>query len=313
MNEEDRCAGCGKGGDDLKKCAACKQVKYCSVDCQKSHRSNHKKFCKKQAAILHDEVLFKQPDMEDCSICCLPISIGVTNASYHACCGKTVCEGCMYTVSKENAKENMARSAINQAPLPLCCPFCREPKDVNSNEKLRRVKHRMEMKDPDGFATMGWYYHSGFHGLTADKKKAFELWSKASDLGSVEGSNHVANAYGEGRGVQPDIKKAFSYWEKAAIGGDNSSRHNLAAYEENERGNVQRALKHLMISASGGYNESLLTIREFYQNGRISKEDYESTLRAHKATLDQIWSEQRTEAAAFNERNFNWDGTPAQE
>lgn len=218
----------------------------------------------------------------------------------------------MFTVSKENVKNNMARSENGQAPLPSCCPFCREPMDGSSNERLRRVKHRMTMKDPDGFATMGWYYHSGSHGLTADKKKAFELWSKASDLGSVEGSNHVANAYAEGRGVQPDIKKAFTYWEKAAIGGDHSSRHNLAAYEENERGNVEIALKHLMISASGGYNESLLTIRDYYRNGRVSKENYESALQAKNATLDQIWSEQRNEAARYNERMRNSTAPPVQ-
>ena len=44
------CASCGKAAVDdvkLKKCA-CNLVKYCSVACQKDHRPQHKKICKKK-------------------------------------------------------------------------------------------------------------------------------------------------------------------------------------------------------------------------------------------------------------------------
>lgn len=46
------CAACGKAGDNLKICTACKLVKYCNRDCQISHRSKHKKECRKRAAEL---------------------------------------------------------------------------------------------------------------------------------------------------------------------------------------------------------------------------------------------------------------------
>ena len=73
------CASCGvAGGDDikLKRCTACFLVRYCSVKCQKEHRPKHKKECKKRAAELKDEILFKQPESShfgDCPICCLPL------------------------------------------------------------------------------------------------------------------------------------------------------------------------------------------------------------------------------------------------
>ena len=52
------CANCGKGEDcDLKKCSACMAVKYCSVACQKAHRPQHKRECKKRAAEIFDETL----------------------------------------------------------------------------------------------------------------------------------------------------------------------------------------------------------------------------------------------------------------
>ena len=71
------CAACGKKGvDGLKACAACKFVKYCNRDCQIAHRPLHKKACKKRAAELHDEALFKEhPPHEDCPICLLPLPL----------------------------------------------------------------------------------------------------------------------------------------------------------------------------------------------------------------------------------------------
>ena len=57
------CASCGIAAVDnvkLKNCA-CGLVKYCSVACQKNHRSKHKKMCRKRLAELRDKDLFEQP------------------------------------------------------------------------------------------------------------------------------------------------------------------------------------------------------------------------------------------------------------
>ncbi|EJK50901.1 hypothetical protein THAOC_29984 [Thalassiosira oceanica] len=57
------CANCGAMASDtvkLKSCTACRLVKYCGVDCQRAHRKQHKKACKKRAAELKDEELYSQ-------------------------------------------------------------------------------------------------------------------------------------------------------------------------------------------------------------------------------------------------------------
>ena len=59
-------AACGKEEDSLKVCTACRLVKYCDVSCQKAHHpKQHKKECRKHAAELNDEKLFKETPKED--------------------------------------------------------------------------------------------------------------------------------------------------------------------------------------------------------------------------------------------------------
>ena len=83
------CANCGKGVGDLKFCDACKLVKYCNRDCQIAHRPQHKKACKKRAAELRDEALFKEPPpREECPICMLPLPLDAEKYSFKSCCGK---------------------------------------------------------------------------------------------------------------------------------------------------------------------------------------------------------------------------------
>jgi hypothetical protein len=53
-------------------CKSCMNVKYCNAKCQKNHWATHKKDCKRRAAELRDEALFKEPPpKEDCPICFL--------------------------------------------------------------------------------------------------------------------------------------------------------------------------------------------------------------------------------------------------
>ena len=66
-------------------------------------------------------------------------------------------------------------------------------------------------------------------------------------------------------------------------------------------GNMDRALKHFMIAVEGGYNESLNTIQRMYSNGYATRDDYANALRAYQAYLEEIKSDQRDKAFAFDE------------
>ena len=278
------CACCGKEGSDMNICNKCKDTKYCNATCKKKHRKRHKNKCERRVAELHDIELFKQPPQpEDCPICFMPLPSLETGTTYKVCCGKKICSGCIHAV----------RSRNNGVSL---CPFCRT---VHSDEEIiERYKKRIEVGDAHAMFNLGCCYSKEGYGLRQDRTKAFELWHKAGELGIAKAYYNIGNMYYFGRGVERDDKKANHYYELAAMGGCVvKARHNLGCSEAHA-GNWDRALKHWMISAGSGHNNSVKMIQKLYMKGHASKETYTSALRAYQSYLDEVRSEQRDKAAA---------------
>jgi TPR repeat protein len=297
------CANCGKEGTNLNICNKCKAATYCNAACKKKHRHKHKDACGKRvtklreeelererrAAELHDEKLFKQPPPnEDCPICMLPLPTLETGISYNSCCGKTMCSGCIHAVAVRDIDEQK-------------CPFCRTPAPTTNKEAMGRLEKRIEAGDAVAIYGLGCCYANGSRGLPQNRAKALELWHQATELGNAIAYYGIGVAYDIGNGVERDEKKARHNWELAAIGGDIIARHNLGGLEANA-GNVDRALKHLMIAAGDGLKESLSEIQEMFKDGDATKEDYTQALQAYQAYLGDIKSPQRDEAAAFSEK-----------
>ena len=234
----------------------------------------------------HEETLFIQPPPnEDCPICFLTLPTLETGQTYQPCCGKILCSGCIHAVQIMDSDAK--------------CPFCRVPSPESDEELIERIMKRVEMDDAHAIHNLGCYYAEGIYSVPQDRAKALELWHRAGELGSAESYNNIGNAYYNGRSVERDMKKGQHYWELATMGGDADSRHNLGILEENED-NMVRALKHHMVAAGCGVNESLKKIREFYMNGHATKDDYARGLRAHQKYIDGIKSDQRDEAAEFD-------------
>ena len=242
-----------------------------------------------------DIALFKQhPLGEDCPICFLTIPSLHTGYKYKPCCGKVICSGCMYAVNKMDREGK--------------CPFCRVPVPESYEEIIESTKRRMEAGDAKAIRNLGCCYNEDpgrVYGIPQDQAKALELWHRAADLGSTKAYYNIGNAYLDGRGVERDMKMAVHYWELAALGGDAMARHNLGI-SENRAGNMNRALRHLMIAAGCGYDLSLKKIRELYVNGHATKDDYANALRAHQKYVDGIKSAQRDKAAAFNREKYRY-------
>ena len=285
--ELDVCACCGKEGSNLNVCNKCKAVKYCNLSCKKKHRSKHKKQCERHVAELHDEQLFKRPPQkEDCPICFLPLPSLPTGTRYKDCCGKTICSGCIYAVQMRKTCEGF-------------CPFCRVPRPNTNKEIIKMHKKRAEAGDSTAIYGLGRFYYNGQYGLQQSYSKALELWHQAAELGYAAAFHSIGIAYHFGEGVERDNEKTKHYVELAAMGGVVTARHFLGVIEY-QVGNQERALKHWLIAAGDGHNESVDKIRKMYMNRKATKDDYTNALIAYQECINEIKSEQREKAAAVD-------------
>ena len=276
------CASCGTSeGDDgiqLRTCTACKSARYCSVTCQRNHRPQHKKACKKRAAELRDEILFRQPEsshMGDCPICSLPLPLEYDGSVHHECCSTLVCNGCVVANVKRIQEERLEHS----------CPFCRDV--TRKSDVKQKMMKRVQANDPSAMCQMGAARHE-----EGKYVEAVDYYSKAAELGDANAHFQLAIMYQDGRGVEKDKKKEVYHWEEAAIKGQLDARFGLAQHEMiNFRSD--RAVKHLIIAANLGHDNSMQALKECYKDGLVRKEDFTSVLRAHKTAVDATKSPQR--------------------
>ncbi len=272
------CASCGiEECDDikLKKCTACDLVRYCGDD-----KSEHEDACKKRAAELRDELLFKQPKstyLGDCPICCLPMPLDILKSMIMVCCSKIICIGCDHANTKRQKEMRLKTS----------CPFCRKLKPKTIEEQGKQNMERIEANDPNAMNWEGVEQH-----IKGNHTTAFEYWTKAAKLGHAGAHFGLAILYETGRGVEKDNGKAAHHAEAAAIAGQPEARHVLGC-EEYHNDNAGRAVKHFIIAAKQGYDRSIGALMEMCKGGFASKEDLAAALRAHQAAVDATKSPQR--------------------
>ena len=245
---------------------------------------------------ISDDDLFKQPPPnEDCPICLLCLPTLASGSVYKSCCGKIICGGCDYAPMYDN---------LGNEIIERKCPFCRTPWSGSDEEYIEQLQKRVELGDAEATFNLGCKYRNGDDGFPQDDVKALELFVRAGGLGCAVAYNNVGYAYDLGNGVEIDEKKANHYYKLAAIGRDEVARFNLGLDEENA-GNMNRALKHYMIAAEGGDDISLKQIQKLYTNGYARKEDYAKALRAYQAYLVEIKSSQRDAAAAARGKHYH--------
>ena len=288
---DDVCANCGKHGSEtvkLKDCTACRLVKYCGVDCQKAHRKKHKKACKKRADELKDELLYRQgherPEGGFCPLCTLPIPLPMhDHYVFEVCCMKKICNGCDIAAQKRGMHD---------------CAFCRTPPPDQDADRLAMVRARVAKKDPFATNHLGDKYFFGELGLQKDIRKAVELYTEAAELGSLDALYNLGLAYDRGEGVQHDKAKAVQCYEKAAMQGHVESRHNLG-FSEIDKGNYDRAWRHIRISAKMGDKDSIGLIKRMFEMGIATEEQYAEALKGYQDAVEEMKSNDRDEAKAF--------------
>ena len=282
------CASCGAAEVDdveLTECDGCDLVRYCSDECREDHRTEHETKCKERAAELRDELLFKQLEsthVGDCPICCLPLPIDHNKSSFYTCCGKAICDGCAHADDTRQWEEN--RQQLTS------CPFCRHIIPETDEESNKNIAKRAKANDPGALTQMGKIRCD-----EGDFDAAYEYFTKAAELGDANAHYNLSIMYREGEGVEKDEKKQVYHFEEAAVRGHPDARHFLGRYEV-MNGRSDRAVKHFIIAANLGYNNSIKALKECYKHKVISKDCFAAALRAHHAAVKATKSPQRDAA-----------------
>ena len=131
--------------------------------------------------------------------------------------------------------------------------------------------------------------------MPKDVRRAVELYTEAAELGSNDALCHLGVAYHRGIGAEEDKGKGAEYFKKAAMRGHVASRHNLGCYE-GEKGNHNRAVRHLLISVKVGDKESLEMIKNVFMAGLATKEQYAEALKGYQGAVEETKSHDRDEA-----------------
>lgn len=237
---------------------------------------------------LRDKSLFKEPPpKDDCPICFVPMPSAYQKiASFHPCCGKIVCKGCVHSCARSSTSGDYK------------CPFCNAEIEDDNKKRHMQMKKRVKANDVNTLTELGCFYFNGSFGLEQDCNKAFELMTRAAELGSIRALYAIGTAYFLGEGVDIDRENAKHYFELAAMAGHELARFDVGRME-NDCGNAKRAIKHWVISASAGHDNSMKAIRSSLEQGLVERDEYKLTLKAYIDSSTEMRSETRDDAARW--------------
>jgi TPR repeat protein len=251
-----------------------------------------------------DEALFKDPPpKEDCPICFRPMPVkliccvslppatilsvpiydianendklAVLNTEvYHVCCGKSICEGCAYSLDQSGNDEK--------------CPFCNSGGGKTDEENVDKLMKRVDVNDAASICLLATYYFGGVNSCPLDRTKAMELYTRAADLGYSKAHAHLGITYYDGG----DLTKAKFHFQAAAMAGHEEARVMMGVIELKVR-NMERALKHFTIAASAGHYAAMNVMRTAFNDGLVSQESIDSILEAYNNSCAEMRSEAR--------------------
>jgi TPR repeat protein len=172
---------------------------------------------------------------------------------YYSCCGKTICGGCVDSFCKSGNDAN--------------CPYCKsEQYRKTDEERVEEMMKRVEANDAGSILMLAGHYEHGSRGLRQDSARAMELYTRAAELGSSDANFALGLHYHKGG----DMKKAKFRLEAEAMAGHEVARNNLGIMEA-QSGNMERAVKHWIIAASGGNHNAMYNLQKSFELGFVGE------------------------------------------
>ena len=249
-----------------------------------------------------DDELFEQPPPNaDCPVCRIPLPLFSEKNSlarrYQSCCGQFICGGCMWEVESPR----MATGA------PVPCPSCKTLVTEDQKSVVQGLMKRADVNDVNAMTLLGSRYAQGSV-VPQNVHKAIELWEQAAEFGGIWALHTLGKIFEpestndfDDTDIVKDRKKSFRYYAEAAKGGHDLSRYNLGVVENNH-GRKRLAMKHFLIATSSGNADALTQVKRGHTDGRVTKEEFDHALRAHKESQDSMNSVQRMKPKEMERR-----------
>ncbi|PKK68758.1 kinase-like protein [Rhizophagus irregularis] len=152
---------------------------------------------------------------------------------------------------------------------------------INSNKRkaFELYQKAANLGNIFGIISLGYCYQYGI-GTIIDEIKVLESYQKVADLGNLYGVNSLGYCYEVGIGTNMDTKKAFELYESTANLGDTTGINNLGYCYQNGIGtniDKRKAFELYQQAANLGDSEAQYNLASMYENGEgIAKDIYQA-------------------------------------
>lgn len=180
-------------------------------------------------------------EREECPICMIPLPIEEDKIHFMVCCGKSICDGCIYKQIETDVEKGL------QKPSDFKCTFCRQPKPKNNIKALKKL---MKKNNTEALVQMAIKYEEG-NEVFQSNTKALEMSIKAAELGLAQAYALIAQYYDDGIVVEQNQSKVLEFLNVSAKKGSIPA-HRWLAEIHNKNGNVKEGIKHYKLTASAG-------------------------------------------------------------
>ena len=233
-------------------------------------------------------------EREECPICLIPFPINNNEAKFRLCCGKMICDGCMYKELCTDAE----KTKFDQSKPTGLCAFCRLP-PVPGNTEIKCLRKLTKNKNPIAFIQLALKYQAGDRVIQSNTK-ALEMYIRAAELGNSQGYTYIGQCYQEGLAVEQNLSKAFEFYEVSAKKGDYEA-HKYLAKLHGRNDDFEKSVEHVKAAASAGDKDSMDMLMGAYKHKLLPKDDLTITLRAFHASSYEMKSKDRDDARLFEE------------
>ena len=128
-----------------------------------------------QAETADIDIFAPIPEREECPICMQPLPLYGCESNFMSCCGKTICNGCVYKEVLNDLKNGLSKHALFNERK---CAFCRQ----TLGNVTKATKKLMKKNNPDAFMMMAASYKEGADGVIQSDTKALEMCIRAAEL-----------------------------------------------------------------------------------------------------------------------------------